>query len=262
MKNTKIIAVANQKGGVAKTTTAINVGVALVLRGKKVLLIDFDPQESLSQFFDCYAAERNIAGLMYNIINKRDCDVAEYVIHNEINGVDFIPSELNAMNKIEKDLISVRSKETVLKRLFAKHSELVDKYDYVIIDCLASLNVLLDNALTAADYVLIPCQASPMSFGALPNLILQVKDIQDELNSDLNILGIVTTMYSKTNICKKTKEMIDQTYKELVFKTYIDQMSVVAESPMKEKAVVLSAAKNNRVAAQYRALAEEVDERA
>ena len=101
-----------------------------------------------------------------------------------------------------------------------------------------------------------------MSFGALPNLILQVKDIQDELNSDLNILGIVTTMYSKTNICKKTKEMIDQTYKELVFKTYIDQMSVVAESPMKEKTVVLSAAKNNRVAAQYRALAEEVDERA
>lgn len=233
MKNTKIIAVANQKGGVAKTTTAINTGVALAIRGRKVLLIDFDPQESLSQFFGCYAAEKNIAGLMYN-----------------------------AMNKLEKDLISVRSKETVLKRAFAKGKEIIEKYDYVIIDCLASLNVMLDNALTAADHVLIPCQASPMSFGALPNLILQVKEIQEDLNDSLSILGIVTTMYSRTNICKNTKEMIDNTYGELVFKTYIEQMSAVAESPMKEKAVVLSSAQRNRVSAQYKELATEIEERA
>lgn len=262
MKNTKIIAVANQKGGVAKTTTAINTGVALAIRGRKVLLIDFDPQESLSQFFGCYAAEKNIAGLMYNVINKRDCNISEYIVHNEVNKIDFIPSELNAMNKLEKDLISVRSKETVLKRAFAKGKEIIEKYDYVIIDCLASLNVMLDNALTAADHVLIPCQASPMSFGALPNLILQVKEIQEELNDSLSILGIVTTMYSRTNICKNIKEMIDNTYGELVFKTYIEQMSAVAESPMKEKAVVLSSAQRNRVSAQYKELATEIEERA
>lgn len=262
MRNTKIIAIANQKGGVAKTTTAINTGVALALMGHKVLLIDFDPQESLSQFFDCYAAEKNIAGMMYNIINKRDCNMSDYIVHNEINKIDFIPSELNAMNKLEKDLISVRSKETVLKRAFAKHRDLIEDYDYVIIDCLASLNVMLDNALTAADYVLIPCQASPMSFGALPNLILQIQDIQEELNDSLKILGIVTTFYNKTNICKSTKEMIDKTYSDLVFKTAIEQMTAVAEAPLKEKAVVLSNAQRNKVSAQYKALAREITERA
>mgnify|MGYP000434176100 CR=1 FL=1 len=223
--------------------------------------LDYLNENSLEVLTGC-KAEKNIAGLMYNVINKRDCNISEYIVHNEVNKIDFIPSELNAMNKLEKDLISVRSKETVLKRAFAKGKEIIEKYDYVIIDCLASLNVMLDNALTAADHVLIPCQASPMSFGALPNLILQVKEIQEELNDSLSILGIVTTMYSRTNICKNTKEMIDNTYGELVFKTYIEQMSAVAESPMKEKAVVLSSAQRNRVSAQYKELATEIEERA
>jgi chromosome partitioning protein len=260
MKNTKVIAVANQKGGVAKTTTVINVGTALALKGYKVLLMDFDPQESLSNFLGIYGAEKNIGTAMYNVINKNEFDIAEYITKNEKNGVYIIPSELNTMNRLEKDLISVRSKETVLRKVIKKAVAL-DEFDFIFVDCLASLNVMLDNALTASDKVLIPCQAAPLSYAAVPNLLLQIDDIKNDLNDSLEVIGIVATMCERSNNSKQTLDMLYETYPELMFASKIDRMSVAANSAITEKACVLSNAKDNKVSAEYRALADEIIER-
>lgn len=184
MKNTKIISIANQKGGVGKTTTTINVGAALALMSKKVLLIDLDTQESLSNFLGIYNAENNIGKALYKTVNHETIDLADYIVTNEVNGVDIIPAELNTMQRIAIDLVSVRSKETVFRRLINQNSELLNRYDYILLDCPPSLNVILDNALTASRYVLIPCQAHPLSYPPLPNLLLQINEIQAELTID------------------------------------------------------------------------------
>ncbi|MBR1563528.1 MAG: AAA family ATPase, partial [Ruminococcus sp.] len=113
MKNTRVIAVANQKGGVGKTTSVVNIGTALSMKGYRVLLIDLDTQESLSNFFGVYSADNNIADLMSKCIKHEKYLYADYIVHNEKNQIDLIPSELNTMNALEKDLILVRSRETV-----------------------------------------------------------------------------------------------------------------------------------------------------
>lgn len=258
--NTTVISVANQKGGVAKTTTVINIGTALAQKGYKVLLVDWDPQESLSNFLGIYGAEKNIGSAMYNVINKNDFDVSEYILENEKNGVYVIPSELNTMNKLEKDLISVRSKETVLRKVMKKIIDLKE-FDFIFIDCLASLNVMLDNALTASDKVIIPCQAAPLSYAAVPNLLLQIDDIKEDLNDKIEVLGIVATMCERTNNSRMTVDMLSESYPDLIFNSRIDRMSTAANSAITEKACVLSKAKDNKVAQEYRMLADEILER-
>ncbi|MCR5143163.1 MAG: AAA family ATPase [Ruminococcus sp.] len=254
----KIIAVANQKGGVGKTTTVINLGAALALKGSKVLLVDFDPQESLSNFFGIYGADNNIGTVLYSTINKQEINMSEFVVHNELNNVDILPSELNTMNRLEKEIIGVRSKETVLKRMFNRYADFFNEYDYIIVDCLASLNTMLDNALTASDYVLIPCQCAPLSFAAVPNLILQIDEVKEELNPSLSVLGIVTTFYDRSKNGNMTKEMLFDNYSDLMFRTIITRSAAASDSALKEKACVLSNAKDNKVSAAYKQLADEV----
>ena len=264
-KNTKpiTIALANQKGGVAKTTTAINTAVALSLKGYKVLLIDFDPQESLSNFFGIYGAEteNNIGDLMYKTINGETYMLSDYIVHNKINNVDIIPSENLRMKRLDKtDLNSIEDGELVLKTAFAGHKQELKEYDFVIIDCSASLDYLTDNALCVADYAIIPCQASPIVFAALPNVYAVIDEIRANFNKELKVLGVVATLCENSNICKQTVAMLEQTYKEF-FKTTISKKTAVAESAIKEKAVVLSNAKDNTAAQQYRALTDEILER-
>ena len=255
MKNTRVIAVANQKGGVGKTTSVVNIGTALSMKGYRVLLIDLDTQESLSNFFGVYSADNNIADLMSKCIKHEKYLYADYIVHNEKNQIDLIPSELNTMNALEKDLILVRSRETVLRRTL---SDLDGNYDYILIDCPASLNVVLDNALSASDYVLIPCQALPLSYAAVPNLLLQVADIQADINPDLKLLGIVTTMTDRTKNTELTLEMLKHNYEKELFSVDIGRSTLTAGSALSEKAVVLSMSKKNKVGQQYRDLTDEI----
>jgi chromosome partitioning protein len=254
----KIIAVSNQKSS-GKTTTAINVGTALAMQNYKVLLIDFDAQESLSNFFDFYGEEKNIAKLMFSTVNKEMVDVSEYVVHNSDNNVDIIPTNLLDMNNFSKIIISERGKETVLKRLIQRNS-FFEQYDYILIDCNASIDVTVDNALTAADYVLIPCWAAPFNYAPLSNTIMQIEDIKDELNPSLEILGIVATFCDRTTNCNTTKEMLYNNYADKMCKTTISK-TACADTSLKGKATVLSNAKSNKTAAEYKQLAAELLDR-
>lgn len=258
MKNTRIISVANQKGGVGKTTSVVNIGAALAMKGYDVLLIDLDTQESLSNFFGIYSAENSIADLMCKTIKHEPIDLADYIVYNEKNKISIIPSELNRMNAIEKDLIPVRSRETVLKRTL---SSLRGKYDYILLDCPASLNVILDNALTASDYVIIPCEAMPLSYAAVPNLLLQISDIQAEINPELAVLGIFPTKTDNTTNTAMTVQMLKDNYPDDMFAVDISRTSATANSALAEKAVVLSFSKKNKTAEQYRQLTDEIERR-
>jgi chromosome partitioning protein len=254
----KVIAVSNQKSS-GKTTTTINVGTALAMQGYKVLLIDFDAQESLSNFFGFYGEEKNIAKLMFSTVNKESVDISGYVVHNSDNNVDIIPTNLLDMNNFSKLIISERGKETVLKRLITRNS-FFEQYDFILIDCNASIDVTVDNALTAADYVLIPCWSAPFNYAPLSNTIMQIEDIKDELNPDIKILGIIATFCDRTANCAKTKEMLFENYNGYMCRTTISK-TATADTSLKEKAAVLSNARANKTAIEYRELADELVER-
>lgn len=255
MKNTKIIAVANQKSS-GKTTTCVNLGAALSLKGFKVLLIDFDPQESLSNFFGLYNFEKNIADLMLKHINKQPVSIEDYIIRNEVNGIDIIPSNNADMNLFSRVIISKRGQETVLKRLLAKH-DTFRSYDYILIDCNASVDVTVDNALSAAEYALIPCWAAPFNFAPLTNTIGQITDIKEELNPDLKIIGILLTFCERTTNCMAACEAVRNRFDDLIFSTTMTR-TAKADTSLKEKAAVLSNAKDNKTAIEYRAVADEL----
>ena len=264
-KNTKpiIIAAANEKGGVGKTTTAINVAVALGLKGYKVLMIDLDPQESLSNFFGIYGVdtENNIGKLFYNNINEQSYDISDYIIHNETNHIDIIPSEKENMNILENDILKGDNGKLILKNIISDNKSVLNAYDFIVIDCPASLGHFTTNALCVAQYVIIPCQAEPSAYATIPNLYHTIADAKAMHNKKLSVLGIVATMNGNSRICKLTVDMLSKTYKKTFFKTIISKQSVVAESALKEKAVVLSNSKDNKAAQQYRTLVDEILER-
>ena len=195
---TKIVAVANQKGGVAKTTSAFNIAAILAQREKKVLMIDFDPQSSLS--VSCMQYEYNpdditITELMSSIINKKTIDFKTAVHHNEPNNIDYIPATIT-LSGFEVDLCRTRCCEMVLKRVLSNY---IGCYDYIIIDCPPSLSNLLYNALSAADMVLIPVLAQEMALSGIPLLLDSIDDIHEYANPDLEILGVFATWTEKNN---------------------------------------------------------------
>ena len=256
----KIISVANQKGGVGKTTTAMNVGVALRLAGKKVLLIDLDPQANLSTYLDFdHTCDKNptISHLMMTAIGqmKKLEDVKQYIRHNEVNDIDFIPSDINLANA-DCYLAGVISRETVLKRMLSK--DIVEDYDYIIIDCLPSLGVLLMNALVASNGVIIPVQAQKFAFdglGMLNNIFEQVKET---LKPDLEIIGVLPTMVDNTNASRRIVEQLQERYNEKLFNTVIHRATEAVESTAKHKSLCIY---KNRLGEEYKALATEIMER-
>ncbi len=207
MKNTKIIAVANQKGGVGKTTTAINLGAVLNNRGFKTLLIDFDPQASLTRKYlhhEFTEEQKTINELMKAVSAKEACDIYETICHNEQNNIDYIPADIR-FSAMEINLVNTRCRETVLDRALKKSDT---DYDYIIIDCPPSLGILLYNALSASDYVIIPVSAQIMALDGIPLLLDTIDDVKEYTNSKLEILGVVANWVEKTKMSEECVETL------------------------------------------------------
>ena len=260
----KIISIANQKGGVGKTTTAMNLGVALELQGKHTLLIDFDPQASLSSYLgfindngDNIDELPTINNLMMSAIGmeRKSEDIMSYIRHSKVNNIDYIPSDLNLANA-DCYLSGVISRETVLKRMLTK--ELIGNYDYIIIDCLPSLGVLLMNALVASDGFIIPVQTQKFAFDGLVMLENVFGQIKNTVNNKLELIGVLATMYeTNATASKVVLEKLKQRYPDKLFATYIHKATEAEKSTNKQKSLCLY---NNRPGEEYKAVAKEVIE--
>ncbi len=200
MSETKTIAICNQKGGVGKTTTAVNLGIGLARHGRRVLLIDADPQSDLTRCLGVNGdlVDNSLGKLMHQITVNQIPDVRGAIIHND-EGVDFIPSNLD-LSSMETQLVNAMSREKVLDNLL---KEVRKDYDYVIIDCMPSLGMLTVNALTAADSVLIPVQAQYLPAKGMTQLMRSINLVQMHTNDKLKIEGIALTLVdNRTNLAR------------------------------------------------------------
>lgn len=197
----KVIAVSNQKGGVGKTVSCVNLGIGLAQEGKKVLLIDGDPQGSLTislGYEEPDEMEYSLATLMMNIVNDEKLNIEKTILHHK-EGVDLIPANIE-LSAIEVSLVNAMSRELILKSMVEK---LRDFYDFIIIDCMPSLGMMTINALACADSVLIPVQAAYLPVKGLQQLIKTIGRVKKQLNPKLKIEGILLTMVdNRTNYAR------------------------------------------------------------
>lgn len=200
----RIIAIANQKGGVGKTTTSINLSASLAAKGKKVLVIDTDPQGNTTSGF---GIEKNeLENTIYELI-LGECSIRDCIISNIIKNVSVVPSNVN-LAAAEIELIGVDKKEYILKN---EVDYVKDDYDFIIIDCPPSLNMLTINSMTTADSVLVPIQCEYYALEGLSQLIHTINLVKERLNPDLRIDGVVFTMYdSRTNLSMQVVENVKQ----------------------------------------------------
>ena len=254
----KIIAISNQKGGTGKTTTTVNLGIGLANEGKKVLLIDYDAQGSLTQCLGYPNPDElsvTISNLMEKSINEQPTEYGEGILHHS-EGVDFIPANIE-LSGMETFLVNTMSRERVLKNYL---SQIKDNYDYVLIDCTPSLGMLTINALTAANEVIIPVQSHFLPAKGLEQLLGTVAKVKRQLNPTLKINGILLTMVDgRTNLTKDISQLIRKTYGSniKVFKTEIPLSVKAAETSAVGKSIY-SYDKNGKVADAYRNLTKEV----
>ena len=206
----RIIAIANQKGGVGKTTTSINLSASLAAKGKKVLVIDTDPQGNTTSGF---GIEKNeLEDTIYELI-LGECSIRDCIISNVIKNVSVVPSNVN-LAAAEIELIGVDKKEFILKN---EVDYVKDDYDFIIIDCPPSLNMLTINSMTTADSVLVPIQCEYYALEGLSQLIHTINLVKERLNPNLNIDGVVFTMYdSRTNLSMQVVENVKQNLNQKV----------------------------------------------
>ncbi|MBO7514678.1 MAG: ParA family protein [Lachnospiraceae bacterium] len=251
----RVIAIANQKGGVGKTTTAINLSACLAEKGKKVLLIDLDPQGNATSGFGLERGK--IENTVYQLLITDDLTIKDCIQANVQENVDVLPSDVN-LSGAEIELIGIKRKEFILKK---KLEPVREDYDFVIIDCPPSLNMLTVNALTTADSVLVPIQCEYYALEGLSLLLHTISLIKKRLNASLEVEGVVFTMYdSRTNLSLEVVENVKDNLKQNVYKTIIPRNVRLAEAPSHGLPINKYDPKSTG-AEGYRALAQEVIDR-
>ena len=250
----RVIAVANQKGGVGKTTTAINLSACLAEKGQKVLAIDMDPQGNMTSGLgiDKDEVEKNIYDLMIGQVG-----VEEVLQKEAIENLDIISTSID-LSAAEIELIGVDDKEFIIRNAIAP---IKDNYDYIIIDCPPSLNLLTINAMTAADSVIVPIQCEYYALEGLSQLIHTIDLIKERLNPKLEIEGVVFTMYdARTNLSLQVVENVKENLDKNIYKTIIPRNVRLAEAPSYGMPINMYDSRSAGAEA-YRYLAEEVIEK-
>ena len=247
----RTIAIANQKGGVGKTTTAINLSACLAEAGQKVLVIDIDPQGNTTSGFGLSKDDSN--NTVYEVI-LQECNIKDAIIENVVDNLDIISSNVNLAGA-EIDLIDIDNREYSLKSAI---KEVRDQYDFIILDCPPSLSMLTVNAMTAADTVLVPIQCEYYALEGLTQLIHTINLVKKKLNPELELEGVVFTMYdSRTNLSLQVVENVKDNLKENIYKTIIPRNIRLAEAPSHGLPINIYDSKSSG-AESYRMLAAEV----
>lgn len=251
-RRAKIISMCNQKGGVGKTTTTINLGAALAETGRKVLLVDFDPQGSLSVGLGINPHQLDSS--IYNLLLGRDLTPDDVIQPTATDSLDILPANID-LSAAEVQLVSEVAREQTLQRVLDK---LRGQYDFILIDCAPSLGLLTVNALTASDYVIMPLELEFFALRGIALLTDTIEKVQDRLNPDLQILGLLGTMYdSRTLHGREVLERIVQAFGNQVFHTVIKRTVRFPETTVAGEPIT-SYSSSSPGAASYRQLAREV----
>ncbi len=221
----RIIAIANQKGGVGKTTTSINLSSSLAAEGKKVLLVDIDPQGNATSGVGII--KQTLENTVYELF-LGEATISECLVNSAVDNLSVLPSNVN-LSGAEIDLIGVDDREYILKNIL---DSIKDMYDYILIDCPPSLNVLTVNAMVAADSVIVPIQCEYYALEGLSQLIHTINLIQERINDNLEIDGIVFTMYdSRTNLSEEVVDNVKENIHLNIYDTVIPRNVRLAEAP-------------------------------
>ncbi|MCL1839082.1 MAG: AAA family ATPase [Propionibacteriaceae bacterium] len=251
-KNALIIALCNQKGGVGKTTSTINLGAALAETGRKVLLVDFDPQGSLSVGLG--ANPHTLETTVYNLLVGHDVHISDVITGTKVENLDLLPSNID-LAAAEIQLVTEVAREQSLSRVL---EQVRDQYDMILIDCAPSLGLLTINALTVADKVIIPLECEFFALRGVALLTDTIERVQSRLNPKLEILGIVGTMYdARTVHSREVLERVEQAFGDIVFKSVIRRTIMFPETTVAGEPITTYASSSTG-ADSYRSLAKEV----
>ena len=248
-----IVAIANQKGGVGKTTTAINLAAALALRGRQTLLIDLDPQaNSTMSFLDM----RQVSRSMYDVIAEPDGRIEDVIVQSPVANLSIAPARI-ALAKLEARLVGELDSHFKLKDRLAT---VLPDFDVVVIDCPPALGLLTVNALVASSHLLVPIQSSYFALEGTDDLLETIEKVRSRANPQLRILGVVITMHDKrTSLARDIRQQIDRVFGKKVFRTVITKSVRLEESPAYKESIFRFAPESSGATEYYRLCEEVID---